>query len=178
MTWDNVKDAIGKTAPILGGLVGGSVGASVGTLISSVLGVDNTPDAVIKELQSNPTAFLRLKEIETSHRQKLEELRIESMKLELQDIASARNRQIESEKATGKKDYNLYVLAWFIVISYGFLIYTLLTTTIPRDESGVLYMLLGTLATSFVGVIQYFFGSSAGSRDKSIQIASMKKEVK
>ena len=54
MNWNDISVGVGKVAPILGGLLGGKLGASVGGIISEALGVDNTPEAVEKELKENP----------------------------------------------------------------------------------------------------------------------------
>lgn len=175
MEWSNLSNVIGKVAPVLGTLLGGPVGGTVGTLISTVLGVENNPDAVLNELKTNPESVLKLQELQLTHKEKLEELSIKKIELELVDLQNARNRQVESEKATGKKDYNLYVLAWTVVIGYFGLIFFLLENNVPEDKTGVVYMLFGTLATAFGAVMQYFFGSSAGSKQKAIELANIKK---
>ena len=64
--WDKIKELIGDSAPIVGGLLGGPAGAAVGGLISKALGVENNASAIEKELINNPDAFLKLKELEMS----------------------------------------------------------------------------------------------------------------
>lgn len=174
MSWGKVKEVLGESAPIIGGLVGGPLGAGVGTIISSILGVENNPNAVLAELTANPEAVLKLKQYELDHKIKLEEIHIKELDLKLRDVASARSRQVESEKATGKRDYNLYALAWTIVIGFFLIVYFLMDGTVPEDKTGVLYLLLGTLATAFMQVVHYIFGSSSGSKQKDNHIAKMK----
>lgn len=74
MNWNDIAVGVGKVAPILGGLLGGKLGASVGGIISEALGVDNTPEAVEKELKENPEAFLKLRQLEIDKEVKLKEL--------------------------------------------------------------------------------------------------------
>ncbi len=174
MNWDSVKSLIGSSAPIIGGLLGGPAGAGIGTLISSVLGVEDNPNAVINELKANPEAMLKLQQMQTTHKEKLEQFRLAEIEMNLKDVASARERQTKSESATGKKDWNLYLLAWTIIAGYFLLIGFLVMGTVPDDKTGVIYMLFGTLATAFGGVIQYFFGSSAGSKQKTDVIHNLK----
>ena len=176
MEWKDIKSIIGSSAPIVGGLLGGPVGGTVGTLISTILGVEDNPEAVLNSLRTDPESYVKLKQLELNNTVKLQELKIEEARLIINDMASARQRQSDSEKATGKRDYNLYVLAWTIVIGYFSLVYTLIDGNVPEDKTGVIYLLFGTLATAFGGVIQYFFGSSAGSKEKTIQMAKMKKD--
>ena len=64
--WDKIKELIGDSAPVVGGLLGGPAGAAVGGLISKALGVENNASAIEKELINNPDAFLKLKELEMS----------------------------------------------------------------------------------------------------------------
>ena len=56
--WDNIKELIGTSAPVIGTLLGGPAGGAVGGLISKVLGVDNTPEAIELALMNNPDALL------------------------------------------------------------------------------------------------------------------------
>ena len=49
----------------------------------------------------------------------LSRIALEQDRLAMQDRAGARNREVEITKATGKRDVNLYVLAW--VVMGGFL---------------------------------------------------------
>ena len=177
MTWDDVKGFIGSAAPVVGTLLApetGGASLAVGTLISKALGTSNTPDAVMQELQNNPDAILKIKELANSKEiakiqanVQLAQIDLDDTKAHLSDVASARSREIESEKITGKRDINLYVLAWTIVVGFLALVILLTYVTIPKDSTGVVFMLFGALATSFGTVIQYFFGSSKSSSDKT-----------
>ena len=66
-----------------------------------------------------------------------------------------------------KKDIAMYVLAGLIVTGFFALLTLLLFRTLPEDSSGVIFMLFGALAAAFGAVVQYFFGSSKGSADKT-----------
>ena len=74
-----------------------------------------TPDAFMKVLELDPNAVLKFKEFEMAHKVDIQKLILEEERMYLQDRADARSRQVESEKATGKRDINLYVLAWMVV---------------------------------------------------------------
>jgi len=78
MNWDDIKQLIGSSAPLIGGLIGGPAGAGIGTLISSTLGVDNSAEAIHKELTNNPEALLKIKSLEFSHKEKLEAMYLEA----------------------------------------------------------------------------------------------------
>ncbi|MBA7559897.1 hypothetical protein ES708_01515 [subsurface metagenome] len=170
MDWKNVASMVTKAAPMLGTLVGGPVGGAAGTaikLIAGALGVEETPDAIEAELRANPDALLKLKEIEMNSKVELERLFLEQEIARLADVSDARGRQIEHEKATGKADTNLYVLAWTVVAGFFGLMAMLCFKTLPADSNGVIFMLFGALATGFGQVLQYFFGSSKSSAEKT-----------
>lgn len=72
--WDNVKAAISKAAPLLGTALGLPGAGAIGGAIASLLGVENTPEAVEAELRKNPEALLKLRGLEAD----LERARIET----------------------------------------------------------------------------------------------------
>jgi len=76
MDWKDVAGAIGKIAPMLGTLLGGpaAVALNVGGMIASALGTDNTPSAVALALQTNPEAAVKIAEIESNERVRLQEM--------------------------------------------------------------------------------------------------------
>ena len=178
--WDNIKELIGTSAPVIGTLLGGPAGGTVGGLISKVLGVDNTPEAIELALMNNPDALLKIKELETSKelailQAELEHKRIDvgsvidNRKLDnekdqmfLSDKQSARSRQVDSEKATGKVDVALYVIAGVIVVAFFVSILALIFITLDKQSGTyeLLLMLFGALTTKFGTVVDYFFGAS------------------
>jgi len=173
MEWKDVIAAISKAAPLIGSLfgpAGTAIGAVAGTgltLAARALGVEPTESAVTQAIATDPQAALKLAQYEMDHKLELERLEIRKYELGLADVASARARQIEHEKATGKGDTNLYVLAWVIVLGFFGLIGILLFVPLPEDSSGVVFMLFGALSAGFGAVVQYFFGSSKSSESKT-----------
>lgn len=178
--WDNIKELIGTSAPVIGTLLGGPAGGAVGGLISKVLGVDNTPEAIELALMNNPDALVKIKELETSKelailQAELENKRIdvgsvidnrkldnEKDKMFLSDKQSARSRQVDSEKATGKVDVALYAIAGVIVVAFFVSILALIFITLDKQSGTyeLLLMLFGALTTKFGTVVDYFFGAS------------------
>ena len=178
--WDNIKELIGTSAPVIGTLLGGPAGGAVGGLISKALGVENTPEAIELALTNNPDALVKIKELETSKelailQAELEHKRIDvdsvinNRKLDnekdqmfLADKQSARSRQTDSEKATGKVDVALYVIAGVIVVAFFASILALIFITLDKQSGTyeLLLMLFGALTTKFGTVVDYFFGAS------------------
>jgi len=187
MEWKDVIGKISAAAPMVGTLLGGPLGGAIGgvvQLVAQALGCEPKEEAITLAIQNNPEALLKLKELELTHKIELEKLILQGEQVNLEkergrlaDVQNARQREIEQTKVTGKKDVNLYVLAWLIVLGFFGLTASLLYCSYCgfqiQDNTGVLFMLLGTLATGFGMVLQYFFGSSSGSTAKTDIIATM-----
>jgi lipopolysaccharide export LptBFGC system permease protein LptF len=72
---------------------------------------------------------------------------------------------------TGKKDLNLYILAWTVVGGFFALCAILMEVSLPEGSSQIVYLLFGGLVTGFTQVLGYFFGSYKSSNDKTKLLA-------
>jgi hypothetical protein len=166
-----IATALSLVLPGVSIIPAGAIGA-VGALARAFgLGSDAKPEDILKAVSADPEIRLKAMVADNDFKLKQRDQDIEELKAHLADIQSARARQIEHEKATGKSDINIYVLAWTIVIGFFALMGFLLYVPVPQDQSGVIFMLFGTLATGFGSVLQYFFGSSKGSDSKTNLLA-------
>ena len=168
--WKDVAKVVSTAAPLLGSLLGGPTGAAVGTavkLVASALGVGPEPEEVMKAIQADPEALAKLRALELKHQEQLAKLALEQERARLADIASARQREVEIVRATGKRDINLYLLAWSVVAGFFGLCYALMRIQLPPNSNDVIFMLFGALAAGFGQVLQYFFGSSKSSAEKT-----------
>ena len=182
MSWKDVGTFIKKGAPLLGSVIAGPAGGAVGGLVSSLFGGEtDDPEKLLSLMQSDPEALTKLKELEMKHRERLEELNIEAARIQLQesqaylgDRQSARLRESVIVQATGKKDVNLYILAWVVV--GGFFLLTGLMMVIPELESkssnAMVNIMFGGLVSGFATVLGYFFGSSKSSAEKTQLLTS------
>jgi hypothetical protein len=188
MDWKDVAGTVAKAAPILGTILGGPVGGAVGgvvSLIASAFGLtptETTPEKISQMLTTDPAAAVKLAEIESRHKIRLQELVLEQSRLELDlqraefaDTDSARAREKAVVAATGKVDANLYVLAWVVIIGFFALTGLLMQLPLPQGQNEVVFMLFGGLVSAFSTVIGYFFGSSRGSAIKTQVLANGKK---
>lgn len=168
MEWKDVGEAVKKYAPMLGTALAGPAGGAAGTAVSLLLGAfglgdDTKPAEALAAIQASPEMALKLKELEDKHQETLAQLAFQSLQAQLADVQNARSREVEITKATGKRDINLYILAWVVVV--GFFVETALMmyVTIPPANVGPVNILFGALVAGFTGVLGYFFGSSQSS---------------
>lgn len=174
MDWKEVGGHLLKQGlPLLGGLLGGPAGAlgakAAVSIVSSALGLEGEaePEDVLGIIKANPEKLLELKKAEMAHKERLQELLLEERALEIKDVSDARAREVAVVQATGKKDINLYVLAWLVVGGFFGLCGTLVFVTIPGGSDKIVYLLFGGLVAGFTQVLNYFFGSSKSSVDKT-----------
>lgn len=183
MDWSDVVNTIKKVAPTAEGLLatfGGAPGMIASGAIKAITEVfgltdKSTPDDIVKAIATDTQADLKLALAEQDFQVKMRESDIEELKAQLGDVQSARQRQVEHEKITGKSDRNLYILAWTIIVVFflltGGLLFFSYSAKPISDSTGVLFVLMGAMATAFGSVIQYFFGSSKSSSDKTALLA-------
>jgi len=169
--WDGVKKGLSTIAPLLANAVLPGSGGVVGSLVSGVLGCDNKPEAITNALtNATPEQKVALIKIQNTHEENLVKLATENDKIYLQDIQSARDREVAVVKATGKKDYNLYILAWTVIVGFFTLVGIMMFVTLPDKNIGPVNQLFGALAAGFGVVLAYFFGSSKSSSDKTAML--------
>ena len=176
MDWKDVAGAVGKAAPMLGTLLGGPAGAAVGALVASALGSGATPDEVNQALSTNPDAAVKLRQIEADRTVKLQELVTQHAAAELQ----ARTAQLQADAAdrADARKTQVQVRSWVpailaILVTGGFfgVLGTMLAGIWKPNDNNALLILLGSLGTSWGAIVNFYFGSSAGSARKDELLA-------
>ena len=177
MDWKDVGNAVATIAPGLGKVVGSIVGGpEVGTLAGNAisglmkifgLAPDSTPDQLNAAIAQDPQAALKLRQAEMEYNLAVNKQRLDEQQAFINDVQNARSMMVETTRATGKRDVNLYALAWVIVVGFFGLTALLIFRELPKDSNGVIFMLFGALVAAFGSVNGYFFGSSKSSADKT-----------
>ena len=193
MDWKALGGKIADVAPMLGTLFGGPLGGTAGGLVKMLAGEvglkpeEATPDNFMKVLEADPNAILKFKEFELNNKVELQKILLEKDRLDMQkeqnrlaDIQDARGREKAIVQATGKKDLNLYVLAYLFIGGFFLTIIVMMVlmltnsfpAVVPQFVVFLLGNLFGTLAAGVGAVMQYFYGSSKGSADKTATMVS------
>jgi hypothetical protein len=69
------------------------------------------------------------------------------------------------------KDYAMYVLGALVTICFFLVLALLIFKPMPQENKDVLYLAIGALIGFEGAIVQYFYGSSAGSAEKTNIIA-------
>lgn len=158
------KNILKVAAPTIATALGGPLaGVAVNALSQAVLGKsDGTEEELAAVVATgNPDILLKLKEAENSFTTRMRELDIEVDKVNAGDRDSARKREAAVGDKTARNLAYLYTLGYFTVLGL------VAKLGIPIEAKDVFNALIGILSAAQIGIVQYYFGSSAGSAAKN-----------
>jgi hypothetical protein len=160
MSW---KDIVGAVAPTIATALGGPMaGAAVKALGGALLGDENASEnAVAKAIKSaDPEVLQRVRAADQEFELKMEELGVDLEEIAAKDRASARDLQ----KSTGS--IIVPILAGITVAGFFGVVAWVLTGNVGLDST-LLGFVLGQVSAKAEQVYNFFFGSSAGSKEKT-----------
>lgn len=166
------KALLGTVAPTLATAFGGPLAGMATKAVIGALGL--SPDASDSQValamaNATPADLLALKKADQDFAGHMKELDVDLERISAGDRDSARKMQISTGSwvpgvlALGITSGFFGILAWMLV--YG----------IRKDVAGseAMILMLGSLGTAWVGVVSYYFGSSAGSQHKDATIKAL-----
>jgi hypothetical protein len=160
-----ILNLVRTVAPSIASAVGGPLAGMATRAISEAL--LGKPDGTEQELENavasaTPEQLLALKKAEQEFAVKMRELDIDLERISNADRDSARNREVSL------RDWTPRVLAGLITVGYFGVLFWMLRFGLPNTGSSeALLVMLGALGTAWGGVVAYYFGSSAGSKEKT-----------
>ena len=159
-----IKRIISKAAPSLARALGGPLaGAAVQEMSKAIFGAPDMDEDRLGEALANasPEQWLALQKAERDFARALREAEVEERRIDAADRADARARQ------TAMDDWTPTVLGALIIIGFFAVLGAMVTRALPADAETEFSIMLGALATMTAAVVNYFFGSSAGSKEKT-----------
>lgn len=160
---------VGAVAPTLATALGGPLaGAAVSAIGQQLLGRPDASQAdIVQSLQAGgPDALLKLREAEHAFTQRMRELDIDVEKIHQADRASARDRETRSTDTLTPR-----LLALLVTVGFFGVLAWLLSYGKPEAGGDALLVMLGALGGAWASVVSYYFGSSAGSAEKTAMLA-------
>ncbi len=154
-------------APSIATAVGGPLAGMATKMISeALLGKPDGTEAELVEAaaKATPEQLLALKKAEQDFAIKMRELDIDLERISNEDRNSARNREIKTKDLTPRFLAAAVTFGFFGVLSW------MIANGLPANGGEAMLVMLGTLGTAWGAIISYYFGSSAGSREKTDQL--------
>jgi len=164
MDLSKIGGLLAQVAPTVATALGGPLaGLAVKTLSEALLGHPdaNESDVSAALMNATPEQLQKLKETDATFKLKMKELDIDLERIASGDRDSARNMQMHTNDWIPR--------AMAIMVTFGFfgILTWLLTKGVPPTGSETLIYMLGALGTAWTGIVQFYFGSSAGSKAKT-----------
>jgi len=149
---------LGNVAPALATAVAGPLGGVAVSAIAAKFGVEDTVAAVAKAVSEDPDAALKLAQID-----------LETLKAQHANTADARDMQKVALQQTDifSKRFTMYLtMFWSLaaVVYIGFITFSVIPDKNVRFADTILGFILGTVVAT---LLNFWFGSSIGSKDKS-----------
>jgi len=163
---------LGQVAPTIATALGGPLaGVAVKTLSNALFGHEDATEAQISDAMASatPDQLAAIKKIDADFKVQMKSLDIDLERIAAGDRDSARQMQRDTKDSTPK------ILAYFITFGFFGALVWILVFGIPKTGTEVILMMLGSLSTSWTGVVQFYYGSSAGSKAKTDALAAKDK---
>jgi len=149
---------LGNIAPALATAVAGPAGGLVVSAIANKLGVKDTVDEVAKAIAGDPEAALKLAQID-----------LETLKTQHANTADARDMQKIALQQSDifSKRFTMYLTAFWSIaatVYIGFITFSVIPDKNVRFADTILGFILGTVVAT---LLNFWFGSSIGSKDKA-----------
>ena len=148
-----------KLVPTIATCLGGPLAGLAVTAVSKALGIDEDKvQETIDKGKLNADQIAALQQAEIELKAKALELNLNFEELAVKDRSSARDLQVQT------KSFVPPLLAILVTTGFfGILAALMMGYATKSDE---LMIMLGSLSSAWIGVISFYFGSSAGSQAK------------
>ena len=162
MDW---KDIVKSVAPVLGTALGGPFGGMATKFLAAKLtGDENTTPDIMEELvnNANPDLMFKIKELDADFKTEIKRIGLEEKQLVVDDRKDARKLFSVDKRPQ-------VVLSGIFIGGYFILVYALITGGFKIEESqtALVATLIGVLTAGVANIMQFWFGSSSGSKDKT-----------
>lgn len=161
------QGALKSVAPLLGNAVGGPLGGAAAAFLADKLGIkEKTVEAVANVLNSSkltPEQVVQVKDAELEFEKFCKTNNLDVMKVNLENTKDARQMQMTTRSVMPAVMSIIITIGFFGILGY------MLTDDYKSSEP--LLVMLGSLGTAWVAVVNFWFGSSHGSMQKNEALA-------
>jgi len=162
------KSVLATVAPVLGTAIGGPLGTLAGRVVGEVLlgEGEHSQDDIAQALEkATPQQLMQLKQADNQFKRDMKELDVKIEKIHSGDRKSAR----DLAKANM---WPQIMLSGIFVAGYFVLLYMIFSGHLILDESirDMANILIGVMTANIPSIMQFWFGSSTGSKAKAAHI--------
>lgn len=165
-----IKKLLIGVAPQLAHAIGGPFASTAVKKISGALfgtHAASEPEIDSALLTATPEQLTALRLADLEFQRMLQETSLEQARINAADRSDARTHQRTMNDWTPSIIGALVILGFFVVLA------AMVARQLPEGAETEFSIMLGALATMTAAVVNYFFGSSAGSKEKTKLMSSM-----
>jgi hypothetical protein len=178
MDWSALVPLLANSAPTIGGLLGGLIpfpggailGQVAGKVLAEALGVPPTPTAINAAITTGDPATVAAALSSADAKMNAE---VEKFRIQLADVADARATTVQYVQAGSPLSWGAVIVSIVVLAGFVGISFLAMKPDLTGVDKSVTLFLLGAWSGYAGGVITFWIGSSAGSADKSAQIAAM-----
>jgi hypothetical protein len=163
-------DWLKTLAPLLGTALAGPLGGAAAGFIADNLGIEGkTVEAVTEALASGKLSadqVAQLKLAEIDFQKFLKQNNIDLERVHAEDRGSARDMFKVSRSAVPAW------LSFIVTVGYFGILLAMMFGKVQLSDSQALLLMLGSLSTAWGMVMAFWFGTTAGSKDKTEMLAN------
>ncbi len=165
------KSLVKTVAPVLGTALGGPFGGMATKWLSGqLLGDENAGEEVLSQAihSANPEMFVKIKELDLEFKKQIARIGLEEKQLVVEDRKSAR----ELFKIN---IWPQIILSTVYIAGYFTILGVVLTgkVNVDPDLKSLTNILIGVLTGTIPMIMQFWFGSSLGSKEKTKHLAGL-----
>ncbi|HEV2917602.1 MAG TPA: hypothetical protein VGW78_07715 [Candidatus Babeliales bacterium] len=161
MSMPDLIKIVSGFAPVLGSLLGGPIGGGVGALIASLFGGSkDDPADLVRRIQADPDAAVKLKKLEYDHLEELKNIQADREKTQADDRKDARARELELAKM-GMQDKMPHIIAFMIIGAVIGVVMAQLIPGVNTSNSALLGQISGMLTREIIQICAYYFGGDS-----------------
>ena len=167
---DALKQVVRTVAPAIGTALGGPLGGTaVKYLADKFLGKSDATEAEVAEALAgaSPEQLIRLKELDTDFAKHMADIGVDLERIAYEDRNSARDLA-KVNMVPHIVLSTVYTVGYFYVLDMFFTG----QFQVPESSNGLAEGLLLVLTTAQTLILQFWFGSSAGSKTKDVHLAN------
>ena len=162
MDW---KELVGSVAPVLGGSLGGPFGAMAGKWLAGKLGVeeDQLEETVAT---ASPETMLAIRQLDNDFKVEMKRLGLEEKQLHADDRQSARKMAMDTTLLPQ------IIISTIFIIIFGLIMQEVFSasTGFSDTQKGIIMYMLGILSAGIIQIMNFWFGSSSGSKEKTAKL--------
>lgn len=168
MDW---KGVVRRVAPALGTALGGPMaGTAVKFIADKLLGNPDATQAEVSQaiLTATPDQLMALKKLDNEFQVQMRQLDIDLEKINAEDRKSARDLAVKTTLIP-QITISVIFISSYLVVTYKVFGEGALDPT----KKDILLLLVGILSAGLTQILNFFFGSSAGSKHKDASIGTL-----